>query len=86
MKRVSDMGFQTMATIEPIIYFNNLRELIFFIERFRPFQVNIGADTGGNRLSEPSPEKIVALVGELRKFTDVHLKKNLGRLYKDAPC
>jgi DNA repair photolyase len=83
MKRLSDLGFRTMATIEPIMDFH-LRELVFFIKRFKPLQVNIGADSGNNRLPEPSPEKIAALVGELRKFTRVYLKKNLKRLYKEA--
>jgi hypothetical protein len=35
-------------------------------------------------LLEPSPEKIGALIEALRPYTKVHLKKNLGRIYKEA--
>lgn len=43
-------------------------------------QVNIGADSGKNNLSEPSAEKVRALIDELSKFTKVVQKKNLRRL------
>jgi DNA repair photolyase len=79
MGRVSNMGFRTMVTVEPIIDFH-LRELLFFIERTRPEQVNIGADSGNNHLPEPPKEKIIRLITELEKFTKVVRKKNLGRL------
>jgi hypothetical protein len=45
--------------------------------------VNIGADSGNNRLPEPSPEKIAALIEALRPYTRVYLKPNLKRLYKE---
>jgi hypothetical protein len=44
----------------------------------------IYVDSGNNHLPEPSPEKIAALIGALRPFVKVHLKKNLKRLYKEA--
>jgi hypothetical protein len=71
-----------MITIEPIMEFDvmTFSEMILSCN---PAQVNIGADSGNNHLPEPSPEKIATLIGELRKFTDVHLKKNLRRLYKE---
>ena len=46
----------------------------------KPIQVNIGADSGGNNLPEPSKEKIIELIFELEKFTKVKQKKNLKRL------
>jgi DNA repair photolyase len=70
-------------TAEPLCDFD-LDEFVCLIRECRPLQVNIGADSGNNHLPEPSPEKIAALVRELRKFAHVHLKKNLGRLYKEG--
>ena len=43
-------------------------------------QVNIGADSGGNDLVEPSWYKIQKLIAALEGFTTVKLKKNLERL------
>jgi hypothetical protein len=77
--KVADAGFKTMVTVEPILDFN-LREMLFFIERAKPFQVNIGADSGNNHLPEPPKEKVLELISELEKFTQVVRKKNLGRL------
>ncbi len=68
-----------MVTIEPIMDFN-LDQLILLIQGIKPFQVNIGADSGHNNLPEPSSEKIQALITELEKFTKVYQKDNLKRL------
>jgi hypothetical protein len=75
--------YRKMITVEPIMKFD-LKTLSYLILVCNPTQVNIGADTGGNHLPEPSPEKISALVEALRPFTEVRLKANLGRLYKEA--
>jgi hypothetical protein len=69
----------TMITIEPIMDFDLLPS-IKQIKFCKPFQVNIGADTGNNHLPEPSKEKIRELIHELEKFTTVYQKKNLRRL------
>jgi protein gp37 len=71
-----------MITIEPVMDFDvmTFSEMILSCE---PDQVNIGADSGNNRLPEPSPEKIEALIEALRPYTRVHMKKNLERLYKE---
>ena len=66
------------VTIEPIIDFD-LDELIGLIRSCHPLQVNIGSDSGGNNLPEPSIDKINQLIEELEKFTKVHIKKNLKR-------
>jgi hypothetical protein len=74
-----------MITVEPVIEFDVIRfsEMILSCE---PVQVNIGADSGSNRLPEPSPEKIAALIEALRSHhVKVHLKKNLKRLYGNEP-
>ncbi len=68
-----------MITIEPIMDFD-LKEMIKIIKHITPIQVNIGADSGNNKLPEPPKEKIEELIKELKKFTTVHLKDNLQRL------
>lgn len=69
------------VTIEPIIDFD-LNDMITMIMRCNPEQVNIGVDTGNNKLPEPSSDKIRSLISELSKFTIVHQKSNLKRLLK----
>jgi hypothetical protein len=68
-----------MIAVEPVMDFN-VRAFTDLILSCKPEQVNIGADSGHNRLPEPPPDKIAALVEALRPFTRVHLKKNLARL------
>ena len=66
-------------TIEPIIDFD-LRPLVNMIKQCKPFQVNIGADTGNNNLPEPSWDKVEELIRELQSVTAVVRKNNLTRL------
>lgn len=72
-------GFETYVTIEPILDF----DLNVFVSMFKALnvkQVNIGADSKKGRLPEPGKEKILKLVSELGKQTNVKLKPNLNRL------
>lgn len=71
----------TFVTIEPVMKFN-LDELHSLIRLCNPRQVNIGADTGHNRLPEPGKEDILALISELESFTKVKQKSNLSRILK----
>lgn len=73
--------FKTAITIEPIVDFD-LKELVELIKFARPDKVNIGADSKHNHLPEPSKEKILALIDELKKFTTIDQKRNLNRLLK----
>ena len=68
-----------MVTIEPILDFD-LDVMVKWIEGIHPKWINIGADSKGHKLPEPSKEKIIALIQELRKFTEVKLKDNLKRI------
>jgi hypothetical protein len=82
--RSSDMAklpkeYRRMVTVEPVMKFS-LKELSYQVLCCQPEQVNIGADTGNNRLPEPSPKEIRDLVRVLSRYTKVVLKKNLGRL------
>ena len=60
----------------------DLRSLVSLIQACKPIQVNIGADSGGNKLPEPSANKIMELTDALSEFTIVKEKKNLKRLLK----
>lgn len=75
-------GFRKMVTIEPIMDFWTMT-LVDMIKRIRPEFVNIGADSGGNNLPEPTPFKVECLIKQLEKFTKVNLKDNLKRIYKN---
>lgn len=79
MCRIASHGLKTYVTIEPIMDFD-MDQLVFLIETCLPEQVNIGADSGGNNLPEPTFEKISELIGILSGFTKVVIKKNLKRL------
>lgn len=74
-------GFDTMVTIEPIFDFD-LEELVDLIVLANPEWVNIGADSKGHGLPEPSREKVEKLVQALQNETDVKLKGNLRRITK----
>jgi DNA repair photolyase len=72
-------AYHKMVTIEPIMDFS-LRELSYQVLCCTPEQVNIGADSGGNKLPEPPPEKIRELIKVLSRHTKVVKKPNLKRL------
>lgn len=84
MKQLSDLGFQTMVTIEPIMDFSDVAAFATMLESFHPMQVNIGANSNNMvKLIEPAKVKILALIVELQtRGIKVHCKSNLGRLIK----
>ncbi len=65
-------------TIEPILDFD-LDIFVELINTVKPKWVNIGADSGNNKLPEPSKEKISLLIESLG-FYDLEIKKNMKRL------
>ncbi len=73
------LRIETFITIEPIMDFD-LKEMIDIIKYANPDWVNIGADSGNNKLPEPSKLKINKLIKGLEKFTEIHNKDNLKRL------
>lgn len=79
MKILSDCGYETYVTIEPILDFD-LNTMIDLIKQCNPEQVNVGADSGKHNLPEPTKDKIILLVEGLEKFTTIHNKSNLRRL------
>ncbi|MCX6152751.1 MAG: DUF5131 family protein [Candidatus Kapabacteria bacterium] len=77
----SIIEFEKHITVEPILRFD-LVELVELIRSCSVSQVNIGADSGGHHMPEPSKEHVVALIQQLEQFTNVYQKKNLKRLLK----
>lgn len=73
------MGYETMISIEPIIDFD-LGCMVKWIEIIKPQFVSIGADSKGTNLREPSPEKIIDLINELKYITKIKIKPNLKRI------
>ena len=82
MKELYRRGRRIMITIEPILDFQLKGQfgLVELIRLASPEWVNIGADSKGHHLPEPSAEKVKALIEELRKFTTVKIKSNLKRI------
>lgn len=70
---------KTFITIEPILDFD-LDEMVELIRMAHPNFVNIGADSKKCGLPEPDNEKVLALIYELAKFTEVKQKSNLVRI------
>jgi DNA repair photolyase len=76
---------KTYLTIEPIIDFD-LNELVEMIIKINPDQLNIGADSGGNNLPEPSESEIKRLIYYLNRLNfKLHLKPNLKRILQEWP-
>lgn len=73
-----------MITIEPILDFD-LNPFVAMIGDIEPVWVNIGADSKGHKMPEPSAEKIRSLIDRLKTITEVRLKTNLRRILKEAP-
>lgn len=74
-----------MISIEPIMDFD-LELMVDWIAQINPEFVSVGADSGNNRLPEPSWPKVQSLIRELEQFTEVKLKDNLTRLRQSFPA
>jgi protein gp37 len=77
----AEMGCKIFITIEPIMQFD-LEIFPKILSKASPDWIWIGADSKRHHLPEPSKEKILTLIEELKKFTEVRLKSNLDRLLK----
>lgn len=68
------------VTIEPVLNFD-VDILAEWIARIRPEFTNLGADSKGHGLPEPTVDKINALVQKLDEYgIELRVKHNLGRL------
>jgi protein gp37 len=73
---------KTFITIEPIFY-GNMDELALRINGASPGFVNIGADSKGTGLDEPSGDDVRLLISELNRYgVEIKQKTNLDRLLK----
>lgn len=71
-----------MVTVEPIMNFD-IAELIAMIEAIKPDCINVGADSKGHNLSEPSATKVRILISRLKGLGfKVIEKHNLRRITK----
>jgi len=71
--------YAKMVTVEPVMDFD-LFELSFLVRRTGAVQVNIGADSKGHGLPEPSYDKINNLIDTLPEWIRVIQKPNLKRI------
>lgn len=75
MRELKDMGYKTMITVEPVLDFD-LHDFIMMLQYCKADQINIGADSCGHKLPEPSKEKLQELI----KIINPDLKTNIKRL------
>ena len=79
------IGFNTFVTVEPILDFYH-ESLSNLIACARPDFVNIGADSKGTGLQEPSKEKVLALIDGIKRLgIEIRTKRNLERLIGGQP-
>lgn len=75
-----DLKFRKFVTVEPILQFDK-EEFARWLGEIKPEFFNIGADSKGNGLIEPTYTEILALVEELKKYgIEVREKHNMQRL------
>lgn len=80
MCALKQQGFHVFITVEPILDFD-VMELVEMIEAINPDFLNIGADSKGHGLNEPSADKIKSLVESLDNIgININRKSNLERL------
>lgn len=76
MEKIADLGIATYVTLEPLMQFD-LDELVEYIRRCKPKQVNIGKNTNWKiEIPEPTKDEVRLLAREVEKFTKVEIKKN----------
>lgn len=80
MGRLSEF-YPVFITIEPIMKFNR-KKMIELLKACNAEQINIGADSGNNKLPEPSKEDVLWLIDEIKKFSKIEKKRNIERLLK----
>jgi hypothetical protein len=82
MIRNEHPAMQTFITIEPIMDFD-IGALLPGIIAARPSFVNIGANSKGGQLPEPTGDEVRALIAGLHEAgVEIRQKTNLGRLLK----
>ncbi|WP_456478238.1 DUF5131 family protein [Geoglobus ahangari] len=80
---VRALKYMNYVTIEPILDFDF--EIVRWLRRIKPEFVYIGYDNHNCKLPEPPLEKTLALIEELKKFTEVRLKTIRPAWWEDSP-
>jgi DNA repair photolyase len=84
MRVLMQRNWKTFITVEPALDYD-VAELLEMLCCARPSFVNVGADSKGHNLAEPSLEKVLALVAGLKDAgIEVREKHNLQRLTREA--
>lgn len=79
-KAMIDITGRKFITIEPVLDFD-VEELASWIAAIKPEFLNLGADSKGHGLAEPTVEKVMALVAKLHDYgIELREKHNLQRL------
>ena len=68
-----------MVSMEPIMDFD-LLPVLNMMRQIKPEFISIGADSKGHNIPEPDKEKVLILIDELKKITEVKIKENLKRI------
>jgi len=76
---LSNNGYETIVTVEPIFDFD-LEPMLDIIISAKPTWINIGADSKGHKIPEPSKEKIASMIQVLQSKIEIKLKNNLKRI------
>jgi len=83
IKKISELGGKTFITIEPVMDFD-VDILAQWVIEAQPEFINIGADSKGCGLPEPTAEKILGFVEILQKNKiTIRKKVNLERILKE---
>jgi hypothetical protein len=73
---------QTFVTIEPILKFDHL-EMIGLLKMANPDFINIGADSKGSGLEEPTALEVLDLITAIKGLgIQIRTKRNLERIMK----
>lgn len=85
MKKLRELGYKTIITIEPIMYFD-FEILVWLLCQAKPDKIYIGADSKKSELWEPSPGELINLINWIKAdkkdgwILELILKDNLKRI------
>jgi len=80
IRKIRKVGERVFVTIEPVLAMN-VGTMLAWMDGIRPEFVNIGADSKGTNLPEPTPKEVRALIDGLVELgIQVKMKRNLQRL------
>lgn len=80
--RMKHPNMRLFVTVEPVLDFD-VDAMLNFMVHIKPTFINIGADSKGNGLVEPSADKLRAFIAGVQALgIEIREKKNLGRILK----